>query len=194
MMSPRALRNGAGRVSAVEIDPLILNLGKTLHFEKPYDSPRVNAVLDDARSYVETTNDRLRSWWFSRSWIPTPPALTTPTSASITTSTRSKRCKPPNDCSSPTASWSSSFRSSTPWIAGRLNSLLQTVFGRAPLEVQADASVVHHLRPVFYCRLPGAHRSSHGRRVPRRIREIASGFPGGQGLAHHRRLAVLLSA
>ncbi len=53
-----ALRNGAGRVAAVEIDPMILNLGRTLHFEKPYDSPRVKVVVDDARSYVETTSDR----------------------------------------------------------------------------------------------------------------------------------------
>ena len=30
-----ALRNGAGHITAVEIDPLILKLGKQLHFEKP---------------------------------------------------------------------------------------------------------------------------------------------------------------
>src|SRR5205085_3896167 len=43
-----ALRNGAGEVVAVEIDPLILRLGRKLHFEKPYDSPRVKVVVNDA--------------------------------------------------------------------------------------------------------------------------------------------------
>ena len=53
-----ALRNGAGRVVAVEIDPLILKLGRELHFERPYDSPRVNTVLDDARSYLQDSNEK----------------------------------------------------------------------------------------------------------------------------------------
>src|SRR5258708_21889973 len=51
-----ALRNGASDVTAVEIDPLILQLGKKLHFEQPYSSPRVHAILNDARSYVQNTD------------------------------------------------------------------------------------------------------------------------------------------
>ena len=53
-----ALRSGAGRVVAVEIDPLILDLGRDRHFEKPYSSARVQVVLDDARSYVQNSNAR----------------------------------------------------------------------------------------------------------------------------------------
>ncbi|HZD09590.1 MAG TPA: methyltransferase domain-containing protein, partial [Candidatus Limnocylindrales bacterium] len=53
-----ALRNGAQHVTAVEIDPLILRLGEKFHFEKPYSSPRVRAVQDDARSYVQNSNER----------------------------------------------------------------------------------------------------------------------------------------
>jgi len=53
-----ALRNGAGHITAVEIDPLILKLGKQLHFEKPYSSSRVQAVQDDARSYVQNSKER----------------------------------------------------------------------------------------------------------------------------------------
>jgi hypothetical protein len=48
-----ALRNNAGSIVAVEIDPLILRLGKDFHFERPYDSPCVRSVLNDARNYVE---------------------------------------------------------------------------------------------------------------------------------------------
>lgn len=47
-----ALRNGAGHVDAVEIDPVIYTLGKKLHPEHPYDSPNVQVVLNDARAYL----------------------------------------------------------------------------------------------------------------------------------------------
>jgi len=53
-----ALRNGAQRVTAVEIDPLILQLGRRLHFEKPYDSPKVTVVVDDARSYIQNSHEQ----------------------------------------------------------------------------------------------------------------------------------------
>jgi spermidine synthase len=47
-----ALRNGASHVDAVEIDPVIYTLGKRLHPEHPYDSPKVNVVFNDARAYL----------------------------------------------------------------------------------------------------------------------------------------------
>jgi hypothetical protein len=53
-----ALRNGAGRVTAVEIDPGIVRLGRDLHPESPYADPRVEVVIDDARSYFRRTGRR----------------------------------------------------------------------------------------------------------------------------------------
>ncbi|MGH7896900.1 MAG: hypothetical protein ACREQQ_03050, partial [Candidatus Binatia bacterium] len=50
-----ALRSGARRVDAVEIDPAILELGRIHHPEKPYADPRVSAVVDDARSFLRNT-------------------------------------------------------------------------------------------------------------------------------------------
>ena len=47
-----ALRNGAGEIDAVEIDPVIYALGKELHPDHPYDSPRVHLILNDARTYL----------------------------------------------------------------------------------------------------------------------------------------------
>ncbi|NIN69608.1 MAG: hypothetical protein GTO63_33980 [Anaerolineae bacterium] len=52
-----ALRYGALRVDAVEIDPLIADLGERLHPEMPYQSSRTNLIVDDARSFFEK-NDR----------------------------------------------------------------------------------------------------------------------------------------
>ena len=48
-----ALRNGYGQVHSVDIDPKILELGDTLHPEKPYDDPRVTPIANDARAFFQ---------------------------------------------------------------------------------------------------------------------------------------------
>jgi len=53
-----ALRHGAGRVVAVEIDPQILAAGRRLHPEQPYTSPRVDAIVNDARNYFKRAAER----------------------------------------------------------------------------------------------------------------------------------------
>jgi spermidine synthase len=49
-----ALRAGAQHVDAVEIDPVILELGRRLHPERPYDDPRVQLWNREARSFVRS--------------------------------------------------------------------------------------------------------------------------------------------
>lgn len=51
-----ALRNGASEIDAVEIDPVIYGLGKDLHPDHPYDSPRVHVILNDARTYLRSAS------------------------------------------------------------------------------------------------------------------------------------------
>jgi hypothetical protein len=53
-----ALRAGVERVDAVEIDPAILELGAALHPERPYNSPRVRLIADDARSVFAKSPDQ----------------------------------------------------------------------------------------------------------------------------------------
>ena len=53
-----ALRGGAQKVTAVEIDPAIIDMGRRLHPEQPYSSPRVTVVNDDARSFFATTTEK----------------------------------------------------------------------------------------------------------------------------------------
>jgi SAM-dependent methyltransferase len=50
-----ALRHGAKHVDAVEIDPVILRLGRERHPDRPYADPRVRAINDDARHFLATT-------------------------------------------------------------------------------------------------------------------------------------------
>lgn len=49
-----ALRNApSAQIDAVEIDPVIAQLGKSLHPEHPYDDPAVDVIIDDARSFLK---------------------------------------------------------------------------------------------------------------------------------------------
>lgn len=50
-----ALRSGAEHVEAIEIDPAIQLTGRLSHPEKPYSDARVRAVINDARSFLRTT-------------------------------------------------------------------------------------------------------------------------------------------
>jgi len=53
-----ALRHGAKRVDAVEIDPVILRLGRERHPDRPYSDPRVSLINDDARHFLRTTDKK----------------------------------------------------------------------------------------------------------------------------------------
>jgi SAM-dependent methyltransferase len=50
-----ALIHGAKHVDAVEIDPVIVRLGRQFHPDRPYFDPRVTVVTDDARHFLRTT-------------------------------------------------------------------------------------------------------------------------------------------
>ena len=47
-----ALRAGAEHIDAIDIDPVIMSIGKRLHPEQPYSSNKVTAICDDARHYL----------------------------------------------------------------------------------------------------------------------------------------------
>src|SRR5262249_29543213 len=51
-----ALRHGVPDVTAVEIDPAIIALGRRYHPEHPYESDAVRVINDDARSFFSRTN------------------------------------------------------------------------------------------------------------------------------------------
>jgi SAM-dependent methyltransferase len=53
-----ALRHGAADVNAVEIDPLIYSIGKRLHPEDPYGSPKVHVTINDARNFLRQNHQK----------------------------------------------------------------------------------------------------------------------------------------
>lgn len=53
-----AIRAGARSITAVDIDPVIVDIGRAMHPQKPYDDPRVKIVIDDARHFIRTTRQQ----------------------------------------------------------------------------------------------------------------------------------------
>jgi SAM-dependent methyltransferase len=53
-----ALARGVPQIDAVEIDPKILDLGRRLHPDRPYDDPRVTEHVDDGRAFLRHTDTR----------------------------------------------------------------------------------------------------------------------------------------
>jgi spermidine synthase len=53
-----ALQQGAKHVDAVEIDPKLQSLGKALHPDHPYQDPRVTAIVNDGRAYLQNTDKK----------------------------------------------------------------------------------------------------------------------------------------
>jgi hypothetical protein len=53
-----ALQNGVEHVDALEIDPVIADLGRLHNKLKPYDDPRVALTIDDGRAFMTRTERR----------------------------------------------------------------------------------------------------------------------------------------
>jgi len=65
------LRAGVASVVAVDIDPVIVHFGKTLNADQPYQDPRVQVVVDDARSFLRDSKEKFDFIFFY--WIDSHP-------------------------------------------------------------------------------------------------------------------------
>ncbi len=65
------LRAGVASVVAVDIDPAIVYLGRTLNADQPYQDPRVTVVVDDARAYLRRSHEKFDFIFFY--WIDSHP-------------------------------------------------------------------------------------------------------------------------
>ena len=169
MTSAAALRNGAGRVVAVEIDPLILDLGRQLHFEKPYDSPRAHVVVDDARSYVQNSSDRFDLIVFS--------LLDSHTTSSYYSNIRIdnyvytlEALRATRKLLKPDGLMIIKFQVNTPWIAGRLARWCRRCSARRRCRCEVTRPSAAPPRAVERCYIagskPGSRRRSSTRGSP----------------------------
>jgi SAM-dependent methyltransferase len=130
-----ALRNGSQHVTAVDIDPLIIRLGRQLHPERPYASPRVTVVVDDARSFIQNTTERFDLIVFS--------ALDSHTTSSNYSNIRidnyvytREALEAGKRLLTPDGVLVLRFQVQRAWIAGRLHDLMVAVFGYEPVPLQ----------------------------------------------------------
>jgi spermidine synthase len=125
------LRHGLKTITAVEIDPAIIAFGRGYHPEKPYDSPAVRLVNDDARSFFATckaqydvisfglldshtttamTNARLDHYVYTRESLARAKSLLAPGGVMVL-----------------------SFEAQKPFIADRMAGVLREVFQEEPI-------------------------------------------------------------
>ncbi len=131
-----ALRNGAGHVEAVDIDPVIVKLGQQLHPEHPYQSPRVHVVLNDARNYIENCHEKFDLIVFSLLDSHTTTSHFTNIRIDNYVYTREALARA-KQLLKPDGVFVVKFFVVTPWIAGRLYELMQETFGQKPIQFQA---------------------------------------------------------
>ena len=126
-----ALRNGVERVTAVEIDPAIIDLGRRYHPERPYASPKVALVNDDARSYFAGCHGRFDVISFGLLDSHTSTAMTNARLDHYVYTVESLRQA--RALLAPGGVMTLSFEAQKPFIADRIARALREVFGEEPL-------------------------------------------------------------
>src|SRR5262249_13222158 len=126
---------GSKHIVAVEIDPLIQQLGLKYHFEHPYSDSRVTTIITDARNYLQNSEERFD--------LIVSSILDSHVTQSSFTNIRTDNYVYTREglgfmlhLLKPGGVLSLSFSGERPWFAGRLNELLTEFGGRPPLSVQ----------------------------------------------------------
>jgi SAM-dependent methyltransferase len=134
-----ALRHNSRFVDAVEIDPAILALGKREHPEHPYDSPRVEVHLTDARAFLKRTRQRYDLILFG--------LLDSHTQFSDYSNMRIdnfvytlESFREASRRLNPNGVLFVKFHVDHPWMAVRLEEMVRQAFGKPPLVFYADSS------------------------------------------------------
>lgn len=152
-----ALRHNVKHVDAVEIDPNILNLGRTEHPEKPYSDSRVSTYVNDARNFLSANHAKydLIVFGFVDSTV----------SFSMLSSVRLdnflytiESLRQATQALAPDGVASLSFAAGAPWVRDRLFQMVQTASGMEPIALN---SVYSNNNSIIILWGPGvnAHRS-----------------------------------
>jgi spermidine synthase len=131
-----ALRHKVEQVDCVEIDPQIYALGKELHPEHPYDSPRVRMYLTDARAFLKQASGPYDLIWFGL--LDTHPGSSY-NNRRVDHYVYTLQClQEARRLLASDGILLMNFASRRPWISDRLYGMLTRVFGHKPLAFQAD--------------------------------------------------------
>lgn len=126
-----ALRHGVKSVTGVEIDPAIMSFGRRFHPDKPYASPSVQLINDDARSFLATTNRKYDVISFGLLDSHTSTAMTNaPLDHYVYTRESITQAK---SLLADGGIMTLCFEAQKPFIADRMGGVLRDIFGREPL-------------------------------------------------------------
>jgi SAM-dependent methyltransferase len=132
-----ALRHGVAEVDCVDIDPVVFVLGERMHPERPYDSPRVRRVVNDARAFFKQAVGPYDAIWFG--------VLDSHTLGSACNSLRLDNYVYTAESLREAARLLAddgvlilSFGSPRPWISDRLYVQMRDAFGHEPLTLYED--------------------------------------------------------
>jgi spermidine synthase len=132
------LRGGAEAITAVEIDPTIIDVGRRFHPEQPYSSPRVTVVNNDARAYFANTQERFDLIVFGLLDSHTTTAMTNARLDHYVYTQES--FEQARRLLSPGGVIVLSFEAQKPFIADRMARALRAVFGQEPLHFRVPPS------------------------------------------------------
>lgn len=137
-----ALRNARGvKVDAVEIDPVIAQLGRRLHPEHPYANPQVRLHVNDARSFLQQTSQKYDLIVFGK--LDSHRLFSHMSSVRLDNYVYTKEdLENVRRHLAPGGIVSISFTVHEKWIADRLFTVLDHVFGHPPLVYQ-DTSLAY---------------------------------------------------
>jgi hypothetical protein len=165
------LDRGAEHVDAIEIDPVILEVGRALHPDRPYASPRVRAINTDARAWLNDTRETYDLIVFG--------TLDSMTRLSALSTVRLDAFMYTADCIraararlTPQGGLVLYFMVGEPYIDLRLAGMLTEVFGEAPLVDATDRSLFNRVfmaGPAFAA-AGGAERRAGAPGVLARVR------------------------
>lgn len=127
-----ALAAGARRVVAVEIDREIQRIGTWLNPRRPYADPRVRVVIDDARRFLRTNDERFDLIVFSH--LDSHTLLSSHTNVRLDNYIYTVEClRDARRTLAPGGLLYLSFWANRPWIVARLHRNLTLAFGHPPL-------------------------------------------------------------
>ncbi len=125
------VRANVKQITAVEIDPAIIQIGRSLHPEQPYSMPQVRVVNDDARSFFANTQEKYDVISFGLLDSHTTTAMTNARlDHYVYTKESIARAK---DLLADGGIMVLTFEAQKPYIADRISRVLQEIFGQSPL-------------------------------------------------------------
>ncbi|HSS67309.1 MAG TPA: spermidine synthase [Nocardioidaceae bacterium] len=131
-----ALLHGVSHVDAVEIDPALLDFGKTHHPNQPYQDPRVTTHVNDGRAFLENTDKKYDLILFAL-----PDSLTLVSGASALRLESylftEQAMEAARDHLAPGGAFSMYNYYRETWLVDRLGNTIDQAFGHAPC-IQSD--------------------------------------------------------